>query len=282
MSNSSPSGKRLVRSKSGLRIIPANDNERSPFELVEPEWVPDNDSPSCMECREKFDFLKRRHHCRRCGRVCCAGCCNARLALPRMCFLDPVRMCSPCATTTTNENRFYHHHLKALLSGAILVMSGDSECSDGGASLSSCRLTPDHRHLQIQRSDSSLNLPFHRLMAMHVSKDRGGSESEEIPESSGTDDAPNSGFFDTDSDYDLNCIVLTFKSGSGEGGEMEEMEVCLSAPSEAAPSAYAFLKALQQAVLMVMEAKPIIGTGYRMYRHHLDSVLQLCRDTSIV
>lgn len=35
------SGKRLVRSKSGLRIIPLKDTDRSPFELREPEWIPD-------------------------------------------------------------------------------------------------------------------------------------------------------------------------------------------------------------------------------------------------
>ena len=33
--------KRLVRSKSGLKKIPLNDYERSPFELTEPEWIPD-------------------------------------------------------------------------------------------------------------------------------------------------------------------------------------------------------------------------------------------------
>ncbi|XP_018026157.1 zinc finger FYVE domain-containing protein 21 [Hyalella azteca] len=259
MSNTSTSCKRLVKSKSGLRIIPANENERSPFELAEPEWIPDEDSPVCMECEEKFDFLKRRHHCRRCGRVCCAGCCNARLALPRMCFLDPVRVCSPCAATTTLENRFYHHHLKSLLSGAILTMSSDSRKSE--AILSSCRLTPDHRYLQIQQPDVSLNLPIHKLTAMHVSKGRSCSDSDEAIESSGADDATNPGFFETDADRDLNCVVLTYKSGGAEAGLMEEAEVRLSAPSEAAPSAYAFLKALQQAALMAMEARHVIGTG---------------------
>jgi len=35
-----------------------------------PFWVPDSDAPSCMLCDVKFTVLKRRHHCRACGKVC--------------------------------------------------------------------------------------------------------------------------------------------------------------------------------------------------------------------
>lgn len=58
-----------------------------------------------------------QHHCRRCGRVCCASCCDTRLALPRMCFLDPVRVCTPCAQMTIKENIFFSKDLKTLVSG---------------------------------------------------------------------------------------------------------------------------------------------------------------------
>lgn len=34
-----------------------------------PFWVPDSDAPSCMLCDIKFTVLKRRHHCRACGKV---------------------------------------------------------------------------------------------------------------------------------------------------------------------------------------------------------------------
>lgn len=40
---SAPAGKRLIRSKSGLRIIPLNEMDRSPFELGEPAWIPDEE-----------------------------------------------------------------------------------------------------------------------------------------------------------------------------------------------------------------------------------------------
>ncbi|NXP71449.1 ZFY16 protein, partial [Ramphastos sulfuratus] len=35
----------------------------------QPVWVPDSEAPNCMNCRVKFTFTKRRHHCRACGKV---------------------------------------------------------------------------------------------------------------------------------------------------------------------------------------------------------------------
>lgn len=41
MAATSSPGKRLLRSKAGLKIVPMSEGDRSPFELKEPEWIPD-------------------------------------------------------------------------------------------------------------------------------------------------------------------------------------------------------------------------------------------------
>lgn len=39
----SPTGKKLVKTKSGLRMINIIEDERSPFEMEEPVWKPDSE-----------------------------------------------------------------------------------------------------------------------------------------------------------------------------------------------------------------------------------------------
>eukprot|EP00658_Telonema_sp_P-2_P035195 TRINITY_DN25638_c0_g1_i2.p1 TRINITY_DN25638_c0_g1~~TRINITY_DN25638_c0_g1_i2.p1 ORF type:complete len:185 (+),score=35.51 TRINITY_DN25638_c0_g1_i2:133-687(+) len=62
------------------------------------EWVKDEDARQCQVCGNKFSFLNRRHHCRRCGRVVCAACApqgNSRPILEWN-MKDPVRHCREC------------------------------------------------------------------------------------------------------------------------------------------------------------------------------------------
>jgi MAD (mothers against decapentaplegic) interacting protein len=64
---------------------------------VQPFWVPDTDAPDCMICGGRFTLVKRRHHCRACGKVLCAACCADKHALV---YLDSKegRVCTPCRT----------------------------------------------------------------------------------------------------------------------------------------------------------------------------------------
>ncbi|XP_034152851.1 zinc finger FYVE domain-containing protein 16 isoform X1 [Esox lucius] len=60
----------------------------------QPPWVPDSEAPNCMNCWQKFTFTRRRHHCRACGKVYCAVCCNRRCKLK---YLDKeARVCVLC------------------------------------------------------------------------------------------------------------------------------------------------------------------------------------------
>jgi hypothetical protein len=50
----------------------------------------------CFACSATFGMLKRKHHCRGCGRTCCDSCSKGVARLPRFGFHEPVRVCHPC------------------------------------------------------------------------------------------------------------------------------------------------------------------------------------------
>ena len=63
--------------------------------LLKPIWIPDEEASQCMNCTQRFTVLRRRHHCRACGRVLCAACCSSRARLEYMEGRE-VRVCLPC------------------------------------------------------------------------------------------------------------------------------------------------------------------------------------------
>ncbi|XP_037020177.1 zinc finger FYVE domain-containing protein 21 isoform X2 [Artibeus jamaicensis] len=152
--------KKLVRSPSGLRMVPEHRAFGSPFGLEEPPWVPDKECPRCMQCDAKFDFLTRKHHCRRCGKCFCDKCCGQKVALPRMCFVDPVRQCAACALVSRKEAEFYDKQLRVLQNGAtFLVTFGNSEKSETMV----CRLSSNQRFLLLDGDG------HHEIEIAHIS-----------------------------------------------------------------------------------------------------------------
>ncbi|XP_036288325.1 zinc finger FYVE domain-containing protein 21 isoform X3 [Pipistrellus kuhlii] len=151
--------KKLVRSPSGLRMVPEHRAFGSPFDLEEPQWVPDKECPRCMQCDAKFDFLTRKHHCRRCGKCFCDKCCGQKVALPRMCFVDPVRQCAACALVSRREAEFFDKQLRVLLSGATFLVSfGNSENSETMV----CRLSGNQRYLLLDGAS------HHEIQVTHI------------------------------------------------------------------------------------------------------------------
>ena len=63
-----------------------------------PQWVPDSHCNACMICETGFTFIRRKHHCRKCGKVVCHDCApnnNTRPILEWK-ITDPVRHCKQC------------------------------------------------------------------------------------------------------------------------------------------------------------------------------------------
>lgn len=78
-------------------FLPPLSEEEQMLGKVKPFWIPDEEAPSCMLCFGRFTVLKRRHHCRACGKVLCSSCCNQKAPLP--CLENREgRVCLPCLT----------------------------------------------------------------------------------------------------------------------------------------------------------------------------------------
>lgn len=60
-----------------------------------PEWLPDHETSTCMSCDSLFTLIKRRHHCRSCGKIFCGDCCRQRA---KLLYLDnkEARVCGNC------------------------------------------------------------------------------------------------------------------------------------------------------------------------------------------
>jgi len=71
---------------------------------VQPFWVPDSEAASCMVCSTRFTVVKRRHHCRACGKVLCSSCCSDKFQLTYMDGKEG-RVCTACRTVLERLDR---------------------------------------------------------------------------------------------------------------------------------------------------------------------------------
>ncbi|XP_060083669.1 uncharacterized protein LOC132562908 isoform X2 [Ylistrum balloti] len=87
------------------------------FTLVKPNWVADDVVAFCILCNNKFNQLRRKHHCRQCGRVLCGKCCNEKVQLPHMGISQPERVCDSCLPVanlvTKSRSTSLQHQIKA-------------------------------------------------------------------------------------------------------------------------------------------------------------------------
>nr|XP_035923186.1 lateral signaling target protein 2 homolog isoform X1 [Halichoerus grypus]XP_035923187.1 lateral signaling target protein 2 homolog isoform X1 [Halichoerus grypus] len=61
-----------------------------------PEWVPDEACGFCTACKAPFTVIRRKHHCRSCGKIFCSRCSAHSAPLPRYGQVKPVRVCTHC------------------------------------------------------------------------------------------------------------------------------------------------------------------------------------------
>lgn len=66
-----------------------------PIQANSPQWMADDASVCCLFCQRDFGFVRRRHHCRACGKLFCDSCSSARIALDKATD-ERVRVCVVC------------------------------------------------------------------------------------------------------------------------------------------------------------------------------------------
>ncbi|XP_056276056.1 myotubularin-related protein 3 isoform X2 [Pseudoliparis swirei] len=59
-------------------------------------WYPDHLAAQCYGCESRFWLAARKHHCRNCGNVFCASCCDQKIPVPSQQLFDPSRVCKTC------------------------------------------------------------------------------------------------------------------------------------------------------------------------------------------
>ncbi|XP_032237104.1 zinc finger FYVE domain-containing protein 21 [Nematostella vectensis] len=214
------SSKQLLKGKSGLRMV-SSEAERSPFMLEEPHWEDDALFPNCVKCNRKFDFTHRRHHCRRCGRIYCGGCCDHKVMLERLSFIDPVRVCEECSHVAKREEEFFHKHLKILCNGANFIV-------DNSAPLTfNCKLEHNtHREILFECDGDAYHEPIElsRLVSVQLIADN--------------------------PDDRVSGIILKYK----ERAEVMEVKLHAIGTSEAEKkSGLAWIAAMQRAIKMLFE-----------------------------
>jgi len=82
-------------------------------EFSPPRWIPDDEATHCLDCYKIFDWARRKHHCRCCGKIFCRSCSEYQSLLPRSFGTrNPQRVCKIC-----------HENLESLQNELISTMS---------------------------------------------------------------------------------------------------------------------------------------------------------------
>lgn len=50
----------------------------------------------CTTCQKELNLTEMKHHCRNCGQISCADCCNNHIVLEDLGYFSPVRVCGSC------------------------------------------------------------------------------------------------------------------------------------------------------------------------------------------
>lgn len=98
-----------------------------------PVWQEDDEVTSCFLCHSAYSFFKRRHHCRKCGRVVCGPCSDHKIKyFPNTIIVNEYgmnRTASPYESYRTCEECFEEVRM---IRRALFGPEGESDGTDEG------------------------------------------------------------------------------------------------------------------------------------------------------
>jgi hypothetical protein len=97
---------RMTESDAGSQTSWFEEEKIGPMGDNYPTWIKDEDAKMCYNCEIKFSMTERRHHCRRCRNVFCAGCSAHKSPIISYGMPDDVKVCEACKTDLQPENFF--------------------------------------------------------------------------------------------------------------------------------------------------------------------------------
>eukprot|EP00947_MAST-08B_sp_MAST-8B-sp1_P002427 g2427.t1 len=107
------------------------DSERAA--AAAPVWTADKEAKWCNICSKEFTFIRRRHHCRQCGRVVCDACSQCRVLLPSVDKSKPVRVCDNCKGLKMKYKSL--QHVRNSVAGSFNMGGGGAETRQHSAPL---------------------------------------------------------------------------------------------------------------------------------------------------
>ncbi|KAH0786576.1 FYVE-type zinc finger-containing protein [Histomonas meleagridis] len=72
-----------------------------------PPWEDEDGVTNCHNCGCKFSIIKRKHHCRHCGKVFCEKCCSKKSTIPNLAYPEAVRVCDACYPLAQAGGNYY-------------------------------------------------------------------------------------------------------------------------------------------------------------------------------
>uniref|UniRef100_A0A3Q2D715 phosphatidylinositol-3,5-bisphosphate 3-phosphatase n=1 Tax=Cyprinodon variegatus TaxID=28743 RepID=A0A3Q2D715_CYPVA len=75
-------------------------------------WYPDHLAAQCYGCESRFWLATRKHHCRNCGNVFCASCCDQKIPVPSQQLFEPSRVCKNCYSSLQLGSAPLDHELE--------------------------------------------------------------------------------------------------------------------------------------------------------------------------